>query len=95
MPTVRRMSASVPLVTGMPPMSMLPCSGVSSPLRCRRSVDLPAPLAPTTAIASPWPISNETPSSACVPSGYAKLEVADADGVVAHAPLPSLMRTVR
>ena len=70
MPTVRRMSGRVPLVTGMPPMSTLPRSGVSSPFRWSSSVDLPAPLAPTTAIASPWPTSNETPSSARVPSGY-------------------------
>ncbi len=40
------------------------------PFRWRRSVDLPAPFGPTSATDSPFSISNETCSSAAVPSGY-------------------------
>jgi len=69
MPTVRRITGSVPFVTGVPPMSTEPWIGESTPFRCMSSVDLPAPLAPITAIASPCPTSNETPSRALVPSG--------------------------
>ncbi len=50
--------------------TILPASGLSSPATMRRSVDLPLPLAPITAIRSRAAMPSETPSSTGF-SGYA------------------------
>ena len=47
-----------------PPVRTAPPCGVSSPATSRMSVDLPAPLGPSSPTNSPWRAEKETPSTA-------------------------------
>ena len=63
MPRARASAGEAKFAT-FPSNSIVPASGVSTPLRILMSVDLPAPLSPTSPVISPLAICEATSSSA-------------------------------
>ena len=70
----------VPIAVGLPSTTISPPSGSVRPASTLISVDLPAPLAPTSPCTSPGTIDSETPRSACAPPYDLLIALADNEG---------------